>query len=198
MRVFVIAFFALIVLPGQIQAQCPGTSPYWGLNCFLNSDFITKFEEARTKAEQSVRDFKQLAAVEEFSEEDVEKVMDAYNASANNFNQVLYKIKEDLLNKKKRKFILQYSDNYSLEIENVLNGAKTFYSNNYQKTVTEVTDGRITGTPLLLLLPEIIKYGKLAFELFQKIKAEVKKYNDAMFEQYLVQPYRFHSWDEIN
>jgi hypothetical protein len=198
MQKSIIFLFTVMVINGQIMAQCPGKSPFWGLNCFLNSDFINKFEEVRNKAEQSVRDFKQLAAAEGYSDDDVERVKDAYNASANNFNNVLYKIKGDLLDRNKRKLIVREPDIYLNEVDVVLRKAKASYANTYQKTVTEVTGGRITATPLLILLPELIKYGKIAFEIFQKIKAEVKKYNDAMFEQYLVQPNRFHSWDEIN
>ncbi|MBK8556274.1 MAG: hypothetical protein IPL65_11130 [Lewinellaceae bacterium] len=188
----------IMILATAMRAQCPGTSPFWGLNCFLNSEFIGKFGEARNKAEQSVRDFKQLHRTEQFSQEEVERVMDAYNASANEFNNVLYKIKEDLLDKKKRKYVLRYPDDYALQIEAELNKARDYYSNTYQLAVTKVTNGRITGTPLLLLLPEIIKYGKLAFELYKKIKDEVKKYNNALFDQYLIEESRFHSWDEIS
>lgn len=179
-------------------AQCPGTSAFWGLNCFLNSNFIINFEQARNKASESVRDFKNLNKLEKFNEEDVERVIEAYNSSADVFNNVLYKIKEDLLDKKKRKLIINFSDDYAVQIESVLNKAKEFYANSYQREVARVTEGRITGTPLLLLLPEIIKYGKLAFELFKKIKAEMKKYNESIIEENLIIPYRFRSWNEIN
>lgn len=183
---------------GTISAQdCPGKSPFWGLNCFLSSDFITKFEEARSRAELSVKDFNKLAQEEEFSDEDIERVMDAYNKSANSFNEVLYKIKDDLLDKKRRKIITESPDAYATLIEAELNKAKGVYANSYQKAVAEVTGGRITGMPFILLLPEIIKYGKLAFEIFQKIKSEVKKYNEKLIDDYLIQPYRFKSWDEV-
>jgi hypothetical protein len=198
MRYFIGFIVILTTLQTAAAQTCPGKSPFWGLNCFLNSDFIVKFEEARSKAEQSVRDFKQMQASENFSDSDVERVMDAYNASANEFNNVLYKIKDDLLDKKKRKYVIDYPDDYALQIEAELNKSKNFYANTYQKAVTEVTGGRITGMAFLLLVPEIIKYGKLAFDLFQKIKAEVKKYNDSLFQQYLIDSYRFHSWDELN
>jgi hypothetical protein len=198
MKKTIIFLFSVIAFNVQVMAQCPGKSPFWGLNCFLNSEFINKFGEVRNKAEQSVRDFKQLAAAEGYSDDDVERVKDAYNASANNFNNVLYKIKGDLLDKNKRKFIVKEPDNYLSEVDNLLRKVMNTHANTYQKTVAQVTGGRLTTTALLILLPEIIKYGKIAFETFQKIKAEVKKYNDAMFEQYLIQPNRFHSWDEIN
>ncbi len=196
----VIKIFVFLLLACSLRAQeveCPGKSPFWGLNCFLSSDFMTKFEAARTKAEQSVRDFKKMSASEEYSDEDIERVMDAYNKSANRFNDVLYKIKSDILDKKKRKIITQSPTDYATLIEAELDKAKQVYANSYQKALTEVTGGKITGTPFLLLLPEIIKYGKLAFEIFQRIKAEIKKYNEGLMDEYLIEPNRFHSWEEL-
>ncbi|HEX5112631.1 MAG TPA: hypothetical protein VFV79_07280 [Saprospiraceae bacterium] len=186
---------SLIILFQQ-GTWAQGKSTYMGLNQFLNTEFITKYDEAKTKAEQSVIDFKRIQG--EFSQEDITAVMDAYNASAERFNQILYKIKDDLLDRQKRKFIIQYPDDYARQIEGELSRAKEFYANNYQRKLVEVTDGRITGMPLLVLLPEIIKYGKIAFQIFQSIKAEMKKYNEAMLEEYLIQPYRLRSWNELN
>ena len=172
-----------------------GSSTYMGLNQFLNTEFIKKYEEARNRAEQSVKDFKRIQS--EFSQEDITAVMDGYNTSAERFNQVLYKVKDDILNRQKRKFIIQFPDDYARQIEGELNTAKEFYANNYQRQLARVTDGRITGTPFLILLPEIIKYGKIAFQIFQTIKTEMKKYNESMLEEYLIQPYRFRSWNEL-
>ena len=182
---------------GGLTAQCPGSSPYWGLNCFLNSEFILKFEEARSRMEQSAYDFKALAELEDFSDEEVQLVIDAYNASATRFNDVLYKIKDDLLDRRKRKFLIRYPEDYAMQIEADLNQATNYYQNTYGRTVTELTAGRIQTVSFLVLLPEIIKYGKLAFALFNKIKQEVRKYNEEMIDQYLIESHRFHSWDEI-
>ena len=192
---FSVSLFLTIHL--SLGAQCPGTSPYWGLNCFLNSDFMIKFEEARTRMEQSAHDFKALAKQESFSEDDVLRVVDAYNASANRFNDVLYKIKDDLLDRNKRKFLVRYPDDYALQIEAELNKASNFYGDTYARAVTELTDGRVQTVSFIALLPEIIKYGKLAFALFNKVKKELRQYNEGMIDQYLIETHRFHSWDEI-
>ena len=197
MKIHLIISVFLLCSIALTAQDCPGKSPFWGLNCFLSSDFMIKFEEARTKAEQSVRDFNKLSQEEEYSDEDIERVMDAYNNSANRFNEVLYKIKSDLLDKQKRKIITKSPDDYASIIEAELNKAKTVYANTYQKAVSEVTGGKVTGMAFIILLPEIIKYGKLAFEIFQKIKTEIKQYNDKLIEDYLIQPNRFKSWDEV-
>jgi hypothetical protein len=47
------------------------------------------------------------------------------------------------------------------------------------------------------MLPQIIKYAQLAIEVIKRIDGEIKKMNEAILDQYLVQPYRFKRWDEI-
>ena len=158
---------------------------------------MLKFEEARGRAEQSVNDFKAMAELEGFSEQDIQLVMDAYNASANRFNDILYRVKEDLLNRQSRKFLIRYPDDYARRMEAELNTASKFYSDNYARRVAEVTQGRVQTAAFLALLPEIIKYFKVGIALFQKVKKEIKKYNGEMLEQHLIEGHRFHSWDEI-
>jgi hypothetical protein len=187
---FLNAFAGIFAQPGR------GTnSPYAGLNKFLATDFIKKFDEARDNAEEGIKNFKRLKT--QYSASDVDRVISAYNASADRFNDVLYKIKDDLLDKDRRKLIIASPDTYADAMENQLNRAKDFYAANFQRTVTEVTQGSITGSAFLLLLPELLNYLNVAFGAFQSFKTEIKKYNEAMLEQYLIAPHRFRSWEEI-
>ncbi len=178
-----------------ISQNCPGSSPYWGLNCFLNTDFLKDFEESRNRAEQSIRDFKRIQ--NEYDPKQVEQVMTAYNNSADRFNQILLKIKGDMLNKAVRKYIVNNPDGYAKQVSFDLNEARDFYANNYQKIVVEVTNGQITGASFLTLLPQIIQYGKLAFQLFQKLQAELKKYNNTLLDTHLIEHNKFHTWSEV-
>lgn len=185
------AFLLLLGLSNTIYSQ----NTLNGLQQFLDTDFMQKFNEAKRKSEESVQNFKQIQ--KEYSEEDIQRVMDAYNASADKYNSILLKVKEDILNKQTRKLLISSPDTYASAMEAELNEAKDFYSNNYVKIVTEVTGGRITGTPFLVLLPELIKYGKLAWEMFKGIKAELRLYNDSILEQRLVRPNSFSSWNGV-
>lgn len=191
-KISILPFFVLIIL---LSDSAFAQNTLNGLQQFLSTDFMSKFNEARRKSEESVQNFKQIQ--QDYSEEDIQRVMDAYNASADKYNNILIKIKEDLLNKQTRKFLIASPDTYASSIESELNEAKDFYANNYVKVVTKVTEGRITGTPFLVLLPEIIKYGKLAWELFKGFKAELRLYNDSILEQKLVRPNSFSSWNGI-
>lgn len=191
MRKSCILFF-LILLQQAAQAQ----DAYVGLRQFLNTQFMTEFINMREASERSVRDFKRKQS--RYSEEDVRKVADAYNASAEYFNQVLYNIKADLLHKEKRKFIVLFPDDYSKQVECDLYRAKDYYTANFQKELMEVTGDEGGTSSFLTLLPALFQYGQAAFDIFNRIKDEIKKYNEAILDKYLINEYKFHLWDEVN
>lgn len=184
--------FSLLAIGTGLQAQ----DAVIGLRQFLTTQFMTEFNDLRDASERTVLNFKRKQS--RYSEEDVQKVIDAYNASAEYFNQTLYNIKADLLDKEKRKFIVLFPDDYSKQVECDLYRAKDYYTANFQKTLMEVT-GEDGGTgSFLLLLPTLFQYGQTAFDIFKRIKEEIKKYNEAILDKHLIQPYRFRLWDEIS
>jgi hypothetical protein len=172
------------------------SSTYMALNQFLNTEFFKEFETLRLRSEKAVKDFKTIQ--NKYSEEDIEAVRDAYNSSAEMFNAVLLNIKNDLLHKQKRKFLVAFPEDYSKQIEADLYRAKEYYANTFQREVSQVTDGEITGVAIMALLPQLIKYTKLAMSVIKKIKAEIKKFNESLLQKYLIDPYHFKTWDEIN
>lgn len=171
-------------------------SLYSGLNSFLSQDFFDEYDELSTRAEDAVRQFKYVQ--HKYSPSEIEDVKKAYNASAGYFNSVVLNIKNDLLNKQKRKFMVQFPQDYAKQVEADLYRAREFYESNFQKEIIQVTNGEITGVAFLALLPEIIGYAKTAFAAYTKIKAEMKKFNDNLLQKQLVEPYTFRMWDEIN
>lgn len=189
-----ITIFVLILSSFVAPAQPSGV--YFALNQFLNTEFFKEYNELRERAEKSVREFKMMQ--NRYSEEDIQNVADAYNAAADNFNLVLVNIKDDLLHKEKRKYLIGYPNSYSKQIETDLNRAKEFYANTYQKEVSRVTKGEISGVALLAVLPQVIKYAETAIGIFQRIQEEVKKFNEDMLNKYLIENNRFKKWDEIN
>jgi hypothetical protein len=101
------------------------------------------------------------------------------------------------MHREKRKYLITYPEAYSKQVEADLYRAKEYYANTFQKEVTQLTNGQITGTAFLALLPQIMKYTQLAIEVMKKVDGEIKKMNEAILDQHLVQPYRFKHWDEI-
>lgn len=189
-RSFTIAL--LILLNQAVQAQ----DAYVGLKQFLQTPFMEEFNNMRDASERAVRDFKRKQS--RYSEEDVRKVADAYNASAEYFNQVLYNIKADLLHKEKRKFVVLFPDDYSKQVECDLYRAKDYYTANFQKELMEVTGDSGGTSSFLTLVPVLFQYGQAAFDIFKRIKEEIKKYNEAILDKYLINEYKFRLWDEVN
>jgi len=183
----------LLFIANSIFSQ--PSSTYIALNQFLNTDFFKEYQNLQQRAEKAVRDFKVIQ--NKYDEEDVEAVIDAYNSSAEMFNATLYNIKNDLLHKQKRKYIVQFPADYSKQIEADLYRAKEYYANTFQREIAQITNGEITGVAILTLLPEVIKYAKLAIEIIKKIKSEINKFNDSLLEKHLIEPYKFKTWDEI-
>lgn len=185
-----------VIAASWVDAAYAQSGVYPALNAFLDSRFISEFQQTRTNAENTVRAFKRQQ--DQYSPEDVQAVTDAYNTSAEYFNAVLRHIKEDLLNPEKRKYLIKFPADYSKQVECDLYRAREFYQNKFQTKIIEVT-GNDTGTGVTLAhLVEILSYGKKAIDILAGIREEIRKFNDSILEQYLIAPYQFKTWDAIN
>jgi hypothetical protein len=173
-----------------------GQDVYIGLRQFMDTNFMREYEKMRDESERTVRRFKRDAG--RYSEDQVQYVANAYNDSAEQFNQTLYNIKGDILDKQKRRFIVLYPDDYSKQVECDLYRAKDFYSKNFQRAMVEVTGDGSETSSFLLALTTLITVGQGAFDLFVRFKDEWKRYNEGILNKYLIEEYRFRLWDEIN
>ncbi len=167
------------------------------LSELLNTDFFTQYEEIRERAHTSVKAFKKLSEEENYSAEDVEIVRDAYTASAEKFNEILLNVKNDLLSKRGRKMLLKFPDAYSSNLEKQLDFANEYYEQTFRKEIARVTNGEVLGMPFLELLPVILKGMKIAIQVIKKFQAEVRKYNDVMLQEHLVEKYKFDDWSKL-
>ena len=192
MKINITIVCCLIFFQTSINAQ----DVYIGLRQFMSTNFMKEFIKMRDDSERTVRCFKNGS--NRYSEEQIQEVANAYNNSAEQFNQTLYNIKDDILDKRKRRFLVLYPDDYSKQVECDLYRAKDFYSRNFQKALVEVT-GDDAGTGSLLLgIGTLISLVKGGMDVFAQFKAEWKKYNEGILNKYLIEEYRFHHWDEIN
>jgi hypothetical protein len=165
------------------------------LRTLQETAFFNEFRELKDRSETAVRNFKTIQ--DRYSKDEVDNVISAYNSSADFFNAALLNIKTDLMHREKRKYLINYPDAYSKQVHADLYRAKEYYANTFQKEVTQLTNGQITGSALIALLPQIMKYTQLAIEVIKKVDAEIKKMNEAILDKYLVEPYKFRHWDEI-
>jgi len=165
------------------------------LKSLQETAFFNEFRELRDRSQASVKNFK--AIQDRYSKEEVENVISAYNSSADYFNAALLNIKGDLMHKEKRRYLITYPEAYSKQVEADLYRAKEYYANTFQKEVIQLTNGQITGSALIAMLPQIMKYTQLAIEVIKRVDSEIKKMNESILDQYLIEPYRFKHWDEI-
>ena len=165
------------------------------LRTLQETAFFNEFRELKDRSESAVKNFKTIQG--RYSKEEVDNVISAYNSSADYFNAALLNIKADLMHKEKRKYLITYPDAYAKQVDADLYRAKEYYANTFQKEVIQLTNGQITGSALIALMPQILKYTQLAIEVIKRVNAELRKMNEAILDQHLVQPYRFKHWDEI-
>ena len=189
-NIYLLALLLLCVITAYGQK-----STYDALNAFLNTQLFQEFEKIRTRAENAVLDFKSIES--SYSEEDISRVRDAYNLSVDRFNRVLENIKTDMLDRNIRKYIASYPSGYSKQIEADFYRAKDYYVNTFQREVISLTDGQVTGSALIALLPQIIGYIDQAVQVYKQIQSELNKINEQMLNTYLIEKYRFRTWDEI-
>ena len=184
-----------LVLILAVQSARSQSSSIVALKSLQGTAFFNEYRELQERSQTAVKNFKLIQ--DRYSKEEVDNVIYAYNSSADYFNAALENIKADLLNKEKRRYLITYPESYSKQVEADLYRAKEYYANTFQKEVTALTNGQITGAALVALLPQVIKYAKLAIELIRQVDSQIKKMNETILDQYLIQPYRFKSWDEI-
>jgi len=191
-----VILFILCFLTNGLFSQGAANIPN-SLAELLNTDFFTQYEEIRGRAQTSVKAFKKLAEEENYSAEDIEIVGDAYTASAEKFNEILVQIKNDMLSKRARKMLIRFPDAYSSNLEKQLDYANEYYEQTFRKEIARVTNGEVLGLPFLELLPVLLKGMKIALQVIKRFEAEVRKYNDAMLEQHLVEKYKFEKWEKL-
>jgi len=179
-----------ILLVSSIQAF----SQPLALKKFLDTPFIHEFDSLRMRAERSVSDFKALQHL--YSEEEVQVVMDAYDAAAGMFNNALYNIKSDFQIKDKRKFIRKYPEDYSKQMMADLLAAKEVYED-YKYEVTTLTEGRVTGFAWLIPVITIFQQARNGFQIFKQLKDKWDAFNEKILDQYLIERYQFKLWNEI-
>lgn len=188
---FLLLFLLITINSSHLYAQHHKSEE--ALDAFLDTEFIEEFQEMREKAEETVRDFKQ----KESKYEDTYRVEEAYNATVIEFNKVLMSIKNDLLDRKKRKYIADFPDAYAKSLEADMYRLNDFYDANFRQVLLDVTDGDIDGSPLLLAQTLVdITIGFV--RLIGNWKRKGKKFTEQYLMDRLVAPNQFKTWSAIS
>lgn len=165
-----------------------------GLTNFKQSEFMVKFADLRIEAENMVTTIDGRS--DEFDQETISKLRTYYDQTADRANNIMDGIKNDFLDKKKLKMIVEFPDMYSEGLRYKLTELSDFYSNNFQQTLADAQVIEEDGSALLLII-EIVGLTKNLVDYYRGIKKEARQYNEAYLNTNLVQPYRWKSWTTI-
>ena len=190
----ILAAIMMQIFPAMAQTQAQEKVDE-ALRGFLQTPFMTRFQDMRSEAEATVRSFKQEQ--NRYRPQDVARVQVAYDQTARRFNMVLENIKSDFLNSEKMKFIAKFPETYSQGMELELYRLSDFYAQNFQQALSDVTGSSVDGSPLVLILAELIGLTKGLVGHLNELKRQSRLYTEASLNRFLVQPYRFPSWQEI-
>ncbi|MFK7906530.1 MAG: hypothetical protein AB8B69_15475 [Chitinophagales bacterium] len=197
MRAIIFALFSLFLVaaitPNSAYAQKKKVDE--ALNQFLDTDFMKKYIEMRNEAERTVIDFKQKADL--YDPADVKTVEHGYDLTQREFDKVLYDIKKDLTDSKKRKFVQKFPEMYGNNMESKLDDLNDFYAENFQQPLRDVTGDEIDGSPLLLLITELIGATSQLVSKYLSLKVQSKQFTDGYLQENFVDPYEFKDWNEI-
>ena len=147
------------------------------LRKFVQSEIMIKFKDLKREAENSVSSFK--SEMNNYKPDQIQKVKTGYDKTADRFNQELENMKLDFVNKKKLKYILEFPKDYSRSLELNFRELAQYYAENFQQPLE-----------LFKLVPEVINH-------FNEMKEMAARYDDAYLEKWLITPFKFLTWTEI-
>lgn len=165
------------------------------LRKFIQADFMTHMKDLRREAENAVAAFK--LEMNNYKPEDIQRVRTGYEKTADRVNQELENIKNDFLNKKKLKYITEFPKDYSRSLELSFKELSEFYSQNFQQALLDVRNSKEDGAIVIAILIELVKLAPEVVNHFREMQEMAARYDDAYLEKYLIAPFKFPAWAEI-
>jgi hypothetical protein len=199
MKTHFLFFIALLLLESTVglgqSTSAPSAQLDPTMKNFLNSEIMTRFRDLRIEAENSVAAFK--LDLNKFSPDDIQRVRVGYEKTADRFNQEIVNIKNDFLNKKKLKYITDFPDDYTGNLELRFRELSRFYSENFVQVLQEVQKNQEDGVIVLTILMELAKFAPQVIEHFREMKAVSAKFNEEYLEKHFTGPLKFPGWFDI-
>lgn len=166
-----------------------------GLEGFLQTEFMTKYKDLRLDVESLAATFK--AHAQNLPPKDVARVRKSYIGLAERFNMFLFDIKKDFLDRKKLKDISRNPEWYGASLELQLRDLKDLYSQDFAKVVADVTGSdEYSATPIMAIFG-IIKFAVDFSDYLAKMSYAKKQIKEEYLNEFLIEPYRFKNWEEI-
>lgn len=165
------------------------------LRKFVQSEIMIKFKDLKREAENSVSSFK--SEMNNYKPDQIQKVKTGYDKTADRFNQELENMKMDFVNKKKLKYILEFPKDYSRSLELNFRELAQYYAENFQQPLQDVRQSKEDGGIVIALFVELFKLVPEVINHFNEMKEMAARYDDAYLEKWLVTPFKFLTWTEI-
>ena len=165
------------------------------LRKFVQSEIMIKFKDLKREAENSVSSFK--SEMNNYKPDQIQKVKTGYDKTADRFNQELENMKMDFVNKKKLKYILEFPKDYSRSLELNFRELAQYYAENFQQPLQDVRQSKEDGGIVIALFMELFKLVPEVINHFNEMKEMAARYDDAYLEKWLITPFKFLTWTEI-
>ena len=165
------------------------------LRKFVQSEIMIKFKDLKREAENSVSSFK--SEMNNYKPDQIQKVKTGYDKTADRFNQELENMKMDFVNKKKLKYILEFPKDYSRSLELNFRELAQYYAENFQQPLQDVRQSKEDGGIVIALFVELFKLVPEVINHFNEMKEMAARYDDAYLEKWLITPFKFLTWTEI-
>ena len=165
------------------------------LRKFVQSEIMIKFKDLKREAENSVSSFK--SEMNNYKPDQIQKVKTGYDKTADRFNQELENMKMDFVNKKKLKYIIEFPKDYARSLELNFRELAQYYAENFQQPLQDVRQSKEDGGIVVALFLELFKLVPEVINHFNEMKEMATRYDDAYLDKWLVTPFKFLTWTEI-
>jgi hypothetical protein len=132
-----------------------------------------------------------------YKPDQIQKVKTGYEKTADRFNQELENMKMDFVNKKKLKYIIEFPKDYARSLELNFRELAQYYAENFQQPLQDVRQSKEDGGIVIALFLELFKLVPEVINHFNEMKEMAARYDDAYLEKWLVAPFKFLTWTEI-
>jgi hypothetical protein len=193
----ILIFLVIIFLNQTIAVAQTSTNKQLdpALRKFVQSEIMIKFKDLKREAENSVSSFK--SEMNNYKPDQIQKVKTGYDKTADRFNQELENMKMDFLNKKKLKYIIEFPKDYARSLELNFRELAQYYAENFQQPLQDVRQSKEDGGIVIAIFMELFKLVPEVIDHFNEMKEMATKYDDAYLDKWLVTPFKFLTWTEI-
>lgn len=180
----------LILLP-IINLSAQSTKVNKAIKGFCETEFMTTFKEMKMEAESSVRSFK--VEQRRYDSYDVNRVREAYDETARELNKVLYRIRDDFMDRRKMKYINEYPEDYTRALKGEMQELQDYFANNFQSKMADVRD----EVGFISIVMDVIRAAREVTSYIRSIKKSARQFKEEQLQELLIDPYRFRLWHEI-